>query len=139
MTIQIKQRFEVAGEIFDTLEEAEAYLATAADSVRVEAFFDWYKENRGAQRISQTSRDMIHDFIRFEAGEPSASQAEEEEEPSDLDEATEIVAEGLAEGETLATEPEATAEPKPSIFAAADAEAEEEEASRPAGKSLFGV
>ena len=129
MTIKIEQKFVVAGEIFDSVEAAEKFLAEQADQIRVEAFFDWYRDARGAQRISQSQRDLITDFINFEKGEA--------EESSDLDEAVEIVAEGLAEGETLAAEPESA--PFPVDEAEEDAEEETPQERVAAGKSLFSV
>lgn len=65
--MQIKQQYVVDGELFDTMEEAEQYVADNADKVRVDAFIE-HLRNQGAQRITRTTMETVEEFIKFENG-----------------------------------------------------------------------
>ncbi|MGH1461208.1 MAG: hypothetical protein ACRBB6_04150 [Neptuniibacter sp.] len=155
--MQIAQKWTVGNEIFDSKEEAEAYLEVHQDQARVDAYIDFLRKN-GTKKVSGIIPQHLLDFIRFEKGtlvvDPTASETVEEE--PEIPEVKEEEIEQEAASEPAAeVKEEAKTDPKPSLFAQNDTEAKEADdgdnteslpevapevmasSDKPKGKSLF--
>jgi len=66
--MKIEQKCVVGGEAFDTIEEAQEYVANNEDMIRIDAYTDFLR-SQGAQRISKRITEKLVDFIKFEKGE----------------------------------------------------------------------
>ena len=66
--MNIVQKFEVDGQSFDTMEDAQDYIDNNADRVRLAAFVEHLRLN-GTLRISKTITDTVEEFMRFEKGQ----------------------------------------------------------------------
>lgn len=152
--MQIEQKYVIGSVIFDSLEEAEQYLAESKDQQRIDAFCDHLRAN-GAIRISRTVSETLEEFIKFENGFYDTEEGSVELETK---RATRTV---VDEDEDEDEEPEASEDPaeeaaavaldKASLFAVSDDADEEEDteeeipaaiieaAEIPKGKSLFGA
>ncbi len=65
--MEILAQFIVNGETFSTIEEAQNYVDTNADAIRISAFVAHLKAN-GSKRISALVSETLKGFIEFEKG-----------------------------------------------------------------------
>jgi hypothetical protein len=87
----IKQKFEVLGKYFDTVEDAEAYLTANKDQARVDAFIQYMRDN-GAKRIPTNVPEAILNFIKFENGTLKQADSHEVEDANVPEPEPEVVA-----------------------------------------------
>lgn len=143
MNIVITPKFEVCGQYFDSIKEAEKYLAEHEDQARVEAYTQYLRDN-GAQRINKSVTETVLDFIQFEKGiripsPETAAPVVETPEPVAAEEETAAPAEAKAEAQVAEVPSDEEKPPftpdKPvgkSLFANSDATAEAETEEEPA-------